>query len=370
MEIPVKIIKQIIIYTLLLILYAACGGSVDTPPGGTDTTPPTLTGSNPAPNSTVSSPSSILVSFNEPIDLATITPTSFVIEDSTSYTLTAADGSWGLYALSNTIIEFIPNNPLQNGTTTISITTAIADLSGNNLSAYPDWVFTISAGADTTPPTIIGSIPAANDTVSSPSSITVFFNEPINLATVTSASFVIEDSGSNIMTAADGSWGLHPLSNSIIEFIPTIPLPPGTTSITVTTALADLSGNNFAADQSWVFAIAPSGDVTSPIFLSGNPTGSVTTACSVTATFDEPIDSATVTSASFVILDSNSYTLTGADGIWALDPLSTAKIKFVPNNPLPIGTTDVTLTTTIADLAGNQATAQTWSFTTTLPCAP
>lgn len=119
---------------------------------------------------------------------------------------------------------------------------------------------------------------------------------------------------------------------------------------------------------------APAGggaDTTAPIFQSGDPTGAVTTACSITATFDEPIDAATVTPASFVIVDSTSTTLIATDGIWGLDPSSAAQIKFVPNNPLPIGTTNITLTTTITDSAGNPLAAdQAWSFTTTLPCAP
>ena len=54
-----------------------------------------------------------------------------------------------------------------------------------------------------------------------------------------------------------------------------------------------------------------------------------------------------------------------------LDPSSAAQIKFVPNSALPIGTTNVTLTTAITDDAGNAlATEEVWSFTTILPCAP
>lgn len=112
-------------------------------------------------------------------------------------------------------------------------------------------------------------------------------------------------------------------------------------------------------------------DTTAPVFTSGDPTGNVTEACSVTAQFDEPIAAATVTSTSFVIIDSNSTTLTATDGTWGLDPSSATVIKFVPLSALPTGTTSVTVTTAITDVAGNNLAAdQQWTFTTTLPCAP
>jgi len=115
-------------------------------------------------------------------------------------------------------------------------------------------------------------------------------------------------------------------------------------------------------------------DTTPPVFINGDPDGTVTQACSVTAEFDEPIAASSITDQSFKIVeDATSTQLTSAngDGTWQIHPDSNTMALFSPTVTITNSQYTVTVTTDITDIAGNHlAVNHTWSFTPTLPCAP
>ncbi|MFN8381824.1 MAG: sortase [Anaerolineales bacterium] len=118
---------------------------------GADTTPPTISGRNPAPNAVdVDETGNITVTFSEPMNPATIIPANFSLKlDGTNtnvpFTLTYA----GLTATLN------PNSDLALGTQyAVHVAGAVADLVGNPLGTNADWTFVtrVNGLIDTTVP--------------------------------------------------------------------------------------------------------------------------------------------------------------------------------------------------------------------------
>ncbi|MEN8134365.1 MAG: Ig-like domain-containing protein [Thermodesulfobacteriota bacterium] len=123
----------------------------------------------------------------------------------------------------------------------------------------------------------------------------------------------------------------------------------------------------------------PVDDTTAPSFIGGDPEGSVTQACLVTAEFNEPIAASSITDQSFKIVeDATSTQLLTAnnDGTWQIHPDSNTMALFVPIVTINAGQYTVTVTTDITDVAGNNLAEEptpgdyTWTFTPILPCAP
>ena len=113
-------------------------------------------------------------------------------------------------------------------------------------------------------------------------------------------------------------------------------------------------------------------DTTAPNFIKGDPKGSTTEVCSITAEFDDEIEASTVTDQSFIIQGSTATDpLSSGDGTWGLSPSSNTIALFVPSSIPLDGSYTVTITTAITNTAGiNLAGNQSWTFTTILPCPP
>jgi hypothetical protein len=135
-----------------------------------------------------------------------------------------------------------------------------------------------------------------------------------------------------------------------------------TYTATITTAVTDLAGNALLADYIWPFTTVP--DTTAPTVLSTIPadtaTGVAVNIATITASFSESLDCATVTAASFTVTDS---LLNPAPGTVSCSG-STATYTLSSN--LAGGTVyTATITTTVTDLAGNPLAADyVWNFTT------
>ena len=217
---------------------------------GADTTPPTVSSTSPANNATgVAVNTAVTATFNEAIAPATVTIASF----------TLSGGVTGTVSLNpaGTIATFTPSALLANSTTyTATLTTAITDVAGNALAADHVWSFTTGAGADTTPPTVSFRSPDNNATgVAVGAAVTGTFNEPIAPATLTAASFHLNDGVDNVT----GTVSLN-AAGTIATFTPSAPLADNTTyTATLTTAITDVAGNALAADHVWTFTTAVAG---------------------------------------------------------------------------------------------------------------
>jgi hypothetical protein len=124
--------------------------------------------------------------------------------------------------------------------------------------------FTVTAGADTTPPTVSSTSPDNNATgVAVNTAVTATFNEPIAPATLTAASFLLRAGVDNVT----GTVSLN-AAGTIATFTPSGPLADNTTyTATLTTAITDVAGNALAADHVWSFTTAAAGAVVPPFSL-------------------------------------------------------------------------------------------------------
>jgi MYXO-CTERM domain-containing protein len=119
--------------------------------------------------------------------------------------------------------------------------------------------FTVTEGADTTAPTVSSTLPDNNATgVPVGSAVTATFNEAIDPATVTTASFLLQAGVDNVA----GEVALNG-AGTIATFTPSAALQDNTVyTATLTTVITDNAANPLAADYVWTFttaaAVAPS----------------------------------------------------------------------------------------------------------------
>lgn len=218
--------------------------------------------------------------------------------------------------------------------------------------------------ADNIPPTVVGSTPANGDTgIPVTSSITATFSEPVQSWSSPTIFTVKNGAGTSI----PGTLTLS-TDRKTVTFSHSSPLSSSTSYIvTVTTGVKDLAGNAMTVNKVWSFTTA---DTTPPTVTSTNPANSATdiaVTSSITATFNEAVQSSTLSMTTFKI-QAGTTSIPGtvtlsADGKTAMfDPTSllAASISYT-----------VTITTGVKDLAGNpMVTAKTWSFTTAAPSPP
>jgi len=263
-----------------------------------DTTPPTVSSTNPANAATgVAVNAAITATFSE------------AVSNVTSATFTVA-GVTGTVNYSGTTATFTPSSSLAYSTTyTATISTGVKDLANNALAAAKTWSFTTGAVPDTTPPTVSSTSPANGATgVAVNPAISATFSEAVS--NVTSATFTVA-----------GVTGTVNYSGTTATFTPSSNLAYSNTyTATISTAVTDLAGNHLAAAKTWSFTTgalavyAVSGKVTGPwvdgltINMTGSATGTTTTDASGNYSFPaQPNGSYTFTPAALA-----GYTYTPA----------------------------------------------------------
>jgi len=128
-------IRLILGASVLLLVIAACGGG-----GGgdsSDTVAPTVSS-----GTQVNAPRNQVVAiFSEPMNDATIHPSSFQLEDSTVTSVT------GIVSYSGVRAVFTPTTQLANSSVyTATISTGAQDLAGNGLATDESWAITTASG--------------------------------------------------------------------------------------------------------------------------------------------------------------------------------------------------------------------------------
>ena len=173
---------------------------------GPDTTAPTVTGRTPAPGATgVAASTAMTATFNEDLNAATVSSATVELRNSLN-ALVAATVS---YASGTRTATLLPTSALA----------AVRDLhraragrrdgrqgSGRQrVGGDITWTFT-TAGADTTPPTVVSTTPANGSSAASRSlPLTATFSEPLAASTVTTATFELRDA-TNALVAATVSY--------------------------------------------------------------------------------------------------------------------------------------------------------------------
>jgi len=324
-----------------------------------DTTPPTVSSTTPANAAIgVAINRKIAATFSEAMDPATITAATFTLKQGAT-TVPCAVTYVGFVA------TLTPTTNLAINTTyTAKITTGAKDLVGNALAVDKTWSFTTGAVADTTAPTVTGTINANGATgVALNTKVGATFSEAMDPATITAATFTFKQG----TTAVDGTVSYTGV-NAV--FKPTSNLAANTIyTATITTGAEDLAGNPLAANYVWSWTTGTTADTIAPTVTLTIPTDlaiGVAINADILATFSEAMDPLTINTATFTL----------TDGITTVpcDVTYTGNIATLnPTSNLAADTIYVaTITTGVQDITGNaMAVEKIWSFKTgtTVPAA-
>jgi hypothetical protein len=305
-----------------------------------DTTPPGITFTVPANAATSVPVNQILsVTFNEAIDPATITTSTFLVRQ-------GADAVAGIVSYSGVTATFTPALPLKNFRTyTATITAGVKDLAGNALAAPYVWSFLTSALLDIIAPTVSYTNPVNAATgVNENQSVSATFSEAMDPLTINNQSFVLMN-------------GSVPVSGSVTYggvtaiFTPTVNLIYNTRyDATLTTMARDLAGHALPVAYTWSFTTGEVPDLIGPTVVSMNPANAtldVPVNHKVSAMFSEAIDPQTVTTGSFTLFAG----ITSVPGSVSYVGVTAV---FTPLSPLKFSTVyTARLSTGIKDLAGN-----------------
>ncbi|MCU1243837.1 MAG: hypothetical protein JWO71_4563, partial [Candidatus Acidoferrum typicum] len=313
----------------------------------------------------------ISATFSEPMNPATITTGTFTV---TGPGGTAVAGTVTYVAGSNTAI-FTPAANLTASTAyTSTITTGVTSALGNALAANFVWTFTTGVTTNASAPTILSTIPA-NGATAAPinQKVSATFSTAMNAATISGTTFTVTGPGA---TAVAGAVTYAAGSNTAL-FTPTANLAPSTTyTATVTNGAQDLTGNALVAGavpNPWTFTTGTAANTTAPTITLTNPVNGATgvqLSAAVHATFSQPMDPTTLTSATFTLTGPSATPVTGTVTYAPASDIAT----FTPTNPLVANTQyTATVTTGAKDLSGNALVAgavpNPWSFTTGPPFA-
>jgi methionine-rich copper-binding protein CopC len=132
---------------------------------------------------------------------------------------------------------------------------------------------------------------------------------------------------------------------------------------TIITGIKDPAGNPFTTDFAWCFVTGGTADGTAPSVTSTLPANAATGVAvnrKISATFDEAVNTSTITPARFKVTGPGSTPVSGS-----VTYLGRTAV-FTPSNGLASNRTyTATITTGVMDLAGNETQADVaWSFTT------
>ncbi len=190
--------------------------------------------------------------------------------------------------------------------------------------------------------------------------ITVTFNEKMNPATITQASFILQ--GTSVITGTITYDG----TGNTMSFTPTNSLSPNTTYTgRVTTKVKDMMGNALQKDYVWTFS---TGTTVAPMVTATDPTNTATSVFLnkiVVATFNMPMNPTTLNSTTF-LMKQGATPVTGTVSYSGLNAYFIPSADFAPNTlytcTISTGAQNTTSTPMAADYI--------WSFTTGAISAP
>ncbi|MFH1701725.1 MAG: Ig-like domain-containing protein [Candidatus Zixiibacteriota bacterium] len=182
----------------------------------------------------------IKIVFSEAIDTSSISFSTINISPAIN----------GMFEQNGDTITLIPSPELAYSTQySITITTAVSDISGNTLASNFAWSFQTETDPASLPPVVISTNPANGETdVSVSTQISAVFSKEINQAILTASSFFIDN----------GITGTISYNNKTATYSPSIDLDFNQIYMaTISTAVADTFGINMASDYSWSFTTEP-----------------------------------------------------------------------------------------------------------------
>ena len=372
---------------LLAALVAGCGGGLDpilgSPGAGIA---PTVTVTLPVASvpavTGVATNSRVRATFGKPMAASTLTPTSFTVACPAGMAVPATL----TYEAATQTATLTPDAALPPSTLCVAtVTTAATDTMGFALASNFVWSFTTGALADATRPTVILTLPAAG-AAGAPNNtkISATFSEDMNAATISAASFSVTNTTLGTAVAGTVSYSAAARTATFAPSAPALLADNSSFTATITMTATDLAGNALAGNTAvlpnagnhvWTFTTGAAGDTSAPTVTSVSPIDGSSGICltkSVSATFSEPMDAATINTTTFGVTQ-GSLAVAGTVSYDA----TTQVASFVPTNPAGFAASTSFVVTIrsgsagVKDLAGNAlASDKVWGFTTgTQPCA-
>jgi hypothetical protein len=260
--------------------------ALGTDPFDPDTTPPGVAQVTPADGATgVPVNSVVVVRFNEPLSPSSIVPGVVRLLDAT----TEVPGSVALSS-DRLSVTFDPAADLAGLTAFTVQVQGVRDAAGNLMTTPFQSTFTTAVFVDSVPPTVLRTSPASGQQdvpVNAP--FTVEFSEPMNPATLTTATFTISDNtvGGNVA----GMIQVDP-DDRTVSFVPAQPFAVGRSfSVTLTSGITDAAGNPLSF-RFFSFTTALAADTERPVLLGTSPAdlaGNVPVNALVVLQFSEPL---------------------------------------------------------------------------------
>ncbi len=313
-----------------------------------DTTAPTIVMRAPGVNAIdVARDTSIVVTFSEPMDGATIDVTSFSVTGK-SGTVSYDTAQWQATFTPDSLFAY-------DETVTVTIAGSVTDLAGNALS-QDSWSFRVAPDRD--PPTIVNRFPAADvSNVDINVNVMVTFSEAMDVATINTTTFTV--SGKSGMVSYD------PVQRRA-TFISDSPFTyDSLVTVTLTSGVTDVAGNPLN-EESWSFRVAP--DRQAPTIINRSPEPNAV---------DVPLDSVVTIQFSEDInpnsINSNSVLLSpGTNPLARIDyDSATYTVTLTPGSALrDLQLYRVYVLSGLRDLAGNRIISTNWTFTTIKETVP
>jgi len=220
-----------------------------TKPSTADSTPPTVQTVYPHSGATgVSTTTMPSIKFSEAMNPNTINSANITISglSSTDYSVTYDFWDGGVDITKNT-----PFSPLS--AYTVTITTNVKDLRGNWLRDQYQWSFT-TGSADTTPPTVLQTIPAIGaEKVSTNPVFHVIFSEEMDESSLTPSNITLY----NVTTSSGVPINIYWSWKDNVVFGSQSTLTNGNQyRVTLGTGVKDLAGNGLSTPYIWTFTVA------------------------------------------------------------------------------------------------------------------
>ena len=231
-------------------------------------------------------------------------------------------------------------------------------MAGNSFSNYVNSIcFTTANGADTTPPTVISVIPLNNATGIGPNNpVIVTFSKSMNPSTLTTANVAIYE-GINVYTR---SFNVSFDATTVVFNAGNLPWNT-TFTVVVTPNVADLAGNQLAAQFTSTFTTMPQPVTTVPTVTAIHPAAGATGVpvnAAITLFISEPLNTATVPGA--LNVSQNGVLINGNITYGSNNQV----VVFTPNANFVKGASiEVFFTPSATDNSGNPLTNYMASFT-------
>ncbi len=329
----------------------------------TTDTPPAVTSRTPATGATgVPVDTTVTITFSKDMEKTTINTGTFFVKKNGTDT---AVGATVVYNAATRKVTLTFGQDLEDQTIyQVVLTTAVKGENGLSVSGAPIiWSFTTGA----VPPQVTSKTPA-NGAVGVPVGqvVTVTFDQVMDASTITPSTFVLKKNGTGSPLAASITYSGGTL---IATLDPSADLEGGTTyQASLLPAIKGQNGENLAgAPVVWSFTtIAGAPALTTKVPASGAT--NVPVGQSVSATFDQDMDAATITSANFYVQKAGGSPLPATVTYNA----ATRTATIDPSADLEAGSAyQVTVSTGVRNAGGLSVAGApvVWSFNTAAPAS-